>query len=384
MSTLAIAAASLRRTLRDRVALFFIVALPIIAILVVGATIQGATDIKVAATEGRGQLAESLLNEIERTDGLTVVVRPDEQAARESLRRGEVQAAVLVPDDLGEVLRSGATVDIPVLTTAATESEQAALAAVRAAVAEHATPLQAAVFAADQAGGTPASRLELARQLRAATPSVELRAEAVNADRGILPAGFSYSAPTMLVLLVFINAVAGGSTMVENRKLGIYQRALAGPVLPRQLVLGETMFYGSMALLQSGLIVAVGAVLFGVNWGDPLAATVLVLLWALVGTGAGMLSGTLFRTPEQASAIGPPIGIAFGMLGGCMWPLELVPPALRAAGHATPHAWAVDSWTVLLAQDGGLVDIAVPLTVLAAFAVVLLAAAVHRMRRALV
>nr|WP_040925684.1 ABC transporter permease [Saccharomonospora marina] len=120
------------------------------------------------------------------------------------------------------------------------------------------------------------------------------------------------------------------------------------------------------------------------SWGDPLAATVLVVLWALVGAGAGMLSGTLFRTPEQASAIGPAVGIAFGMLGGCMWPLELVPPAVRAAGHATPHAWAVDSWTVLLAQDGNLADIALPLTVLAGFAALLLAAAVYRLRRSLV
>jgi ABC-2 type transport system permease protein len=56
-----------------------------------------------------------------------------------------------------------------------------------------------------------------------------------------------------------------------------------------------------------------------------------------------MFSGTVFRTSEQATAIGPAVGTAFGMLGGCMWPLEIVPQPVRLVGHATPHAWAVDA-----------------------------------------
>ena len=62
--------------------------------------------------------------------------------------------------------------------------------------------------------------------------------------------------------------------------------------------------------MQSALIVIVGAVVFGVSWGNPLAAALLVITWALVGAGAGLFSGTFFRTPEQASAIGPTAGIA--------------------------------------------------------------------------
>nr|WP_083840901.1 ABC transporter permease [Saccharomonospora marina] len=263
MSMLAIAGASLRRTLRDRAGLFFIVALPIIVILVVGATMRGTTEIRVGVTTGDGPLAQSLRGQLERTAGLVVLEQPDEEAAREALRRGEVQAAVLVPDDLDQALLAGGTAEIPVLTTARSESALAAISSVRGAVAEHAAAVQAAVFAAEQAGGSPAAWLDLARQLRATTPTVEVRTEVVDGDSDMLPVGFSYSAPTMLVLLVFINALAGGATMVENRKLGIYDRALAGPVLPRQLVLGETAFYGSMALLQSVLIVGVGAVLFG-------------------------------------------------------------------------------------------------------------------------
>jgi ABC-2 type transport system permease protein len=53
-------------------------------------------------------------------------------------------------------------------------------------------------------------------------------------------------------------------------------------------------------------------------------------------------------------------------------------------GHATPHAWAVDAWVTVLSRGGGLADIAGYLTILAGYAVALLAFASLRLRRSLV
>ena len=138
------------------------------------------------------------------------------------------------------------------------------------------------------------------------------------------------------------------------------------------------------ALLGGGMLVfGIGALAFGVSWGNPIAAFVLVVTWALVGAGAGMLSGTLFRTPEQATAIAPTLGIALAMLGGCMWPLAITSRAMRLAGHFTPQAWAVDAWTALLARHGTLTSITTNLGVLTAFAAVFLSLATVRLRRSL-
>ncbi|WP_406732556.1 hypothetical protein [Streptomyces sp. NBC_01794] len=77
------------------------------------------------------------------------------------------------------------------------------------------------------------------------------------------------------------------------------------------------------------------------------------------------------------------VGAGVGMLGGCMWPLALVPGWLRTAGHAVPHAWAVDAWTVLLSQNGGVTDILRNLIILSAFAAALLTLASFGLRRQL-
>ncbi|MEU5321079.1 ABC transporter permease [Streptomyces sp. NPDC021056] len=83
------------------------------------------------------------------------------------------------------------------------------------------------------------------------------------------------------------------------------------------------------------------------------------------------------------NAVGPALGIGLGMLGGCVWPLALVPDWLRGAGHTVPHAWAVDAWTTLLSRNGDLASILRELAMLAGFALVLLALASIPLRRRL-
>ncbi|HVM64785.1 MAG TPA: ABC transporter permease, partial [Acidimicrobiales bacterium] len=196
--------------------------------------------------------------------------------------------------------------------------------------------------------------------------------------------GFTYSAPTELVLFVFLTALAAGAVVIETRRLGMYERMAAAPVRPGSIVLGEALAYAVIAMVQSVLIVTIAAGVFGVSWGNPVAAALVIAAWAFVGAGAGLLSGTVFRTPEQATSIGPAIGIVLAMLGGCMWPLAMVTKVMRDIGHATPQAWAVDAWTKLLAQHGTIASVGRDLAVLAAFATALLALAAARLRRTLV
>jgi ABC-2 type transport system permease protein len=369
VTALAVAGASLRRMLRDRTALFFIVLLPVLVIAIIGTVVQnpGGFRIGVLAGQTSGQgLATALVDELKTVGPLRTMT--DEDTARTSLRRGEIDAVVLIPADLDTKLLQGDDVQIPVLAGGAESTQGAVRSAVSAAVARHAERVQAAAFAARNTGTTIAGQLPRASELQRVTPRIDVTSENVATGSDFLPLGFSYSAPTMLVLFVFINALAGGAAVVQTRQLGIYSRAQAAPIRTRNLVLGETLCYLAFSLLQSVLIVAVGGLLFGVGWGNPLAAIALIAVWALVGTGAGMLSGAVFRTADQASAIGPVIGIGFAMLGGCMWPLEIVPNAVRVLGHVTPHAWAVDAWITLLSRDGTITDITTNLAVLAAFA----------------
>ncbi|MFF4550086.1 ABC transporter permease [Streptomyces sp. NPDC001406] len=386
MTALAVTRATLARVLRDRTALFFMVLLPVAIIVVIGVTVSGFDEFRIGLVPASqaGPVARELTADIQDAPGLRTHIYDTATDARTALRRAELDAVVLVPSGLDADVRAGHSVTVRVLVEPSGSAGHSAVTSVSAVVAEHAARLQAARFAQDETGGSFDGALALAHNAERASSPIAVRTETVNGRSDYLPLGYGYSTPTMLVLFVFINALAGGAAIVQTRRTGVYTRALAAPVAARTLVFGETVAYLALAVLQSLLLIGIGALAFNVSWGDPLAAGVLVAVWALVGTGAGVLAGAVFRTPEQVHAIGPALGIGMGMLGGCMWPLALVPGWLRAAGHAVPHAWAVDAWTTLLSQDGDLPSIMRDLAVLAGFAVVLLTCASLALRHRLI
>jgi len=382
MSALTVAGVGLRRLLRDRTALFFIVVLPIVIIVVVGAVAVGGSRVRVGVVDAdSGPLATELTASLGRSPALDVLHYSDAATLSTAVRRAEVVTGVIVPQNYDAALRNGSGAEITLLAEPASSDQQAARNAIQAVVAAQAGIVQAGAFAADQSGTGFSTGLLGANALAGRIPTATVRMVTVGSSN-ILPGGFDYSAPTELVLFVFINALAGAAVIVESRQLGVHTRMLEA-VPPRTIVAGEVLCSLAICLLQSGLIVVVGSVAFGVSWGSPLAAIVLILVWALVGAGAGMLSASLFRTPEQASAIGPSVGIVLGMLGGCMWPLAIVPPAMRTLGHLVPHAWAVDAFVKLTSRHGGLQTIASDLAVLAGFAAVLLLVATLRLGRRL-
>lgn len=384
MTPLNIARASLLRVVRDRTALFFIVALPVFVIIIIGSTIRGFSTFPVGVVDlGSGRSGADLVSAIRASGDFRLHTYGSVASATKAVARSEVSAALVLPAGMDATLRSGRTADVGILAGQANSAQQAAVTAVRSVVASQASRVQAALFASGEQAGAYDTNLALAGSLQARIDLVKVSAVQVDSKSTTLPEGFSYSAPTMLVLFMFITTLAGAASIVETRKLGLYERMSAAPVRPRSIIAGETLNLLAVSLVQAGLIVAVGSLAFGVSWGDPVAAVVLIALWALVGAGVGMLAGTLFRTPEQASILGPTLGIILGMLGGCMWPLSVVNSLFRNIGHAAPHAWAVDAWTALIARGANLGGIGTDLAVLAGFAVVLLALATSRLHRQL-
>ncbi len=384
MSIAALAQAAARRIVRDRMALFFMVVLPILIIVIVGAVVTGGNRFRVGlVVEDHGALAQQLAQELAHNNALEIHNYATVRGAKTSLRRSEIAALIEIPAGTDSGLRAGRSVEIPVYGDNVSSSLQAASTAVASTVAAQGARVQAAHFAGNEVGGTLDVNLSHAGAQAREGPGVGVVNTVVDRKSRFLPSGFSYSAPTMLVLFVFINALAGGGAMIETRKLGLFERMNAAGMSPGRIVVGETAVFFAIALVQSVLIIGVGALAFGVHWGNAWAAVALVVMWALVGTGAGMLVGTLFATPEQTVTIAPAFGMVLGMLGGCMWPLEIVPPVMQTIGHFTPQAWAVDGWTELMSRGGNVFDIGRELVVLGAFAVVLIAAAGNRLRHSL-
>lgn len=381
MSSLrAFVAMVLRHLARDRSALFFMLVLPVAIIVIIGSTFGGQTRVRVGVVvEDRSDAARELVAELGEAPGIEIREIADRDELTVRLRRFAVAAGVVVPDGYGDRVAAGRTAELEVVgdltslqavaARAAVERSTAGLggriAAARLVTAETGRPIEEARAAVDRADGA------------AVEVGVRDVGEAVIGDRS----RFSLTAPQNLVLFVFINTLGAGALLVRSRQVGVLRRVLATPTPAWRVVAGLGAGWMAVALVQSVIIVAVGAVAFGVVWGDPLAAAVLVVAFALVGTGGGLLLGAVGRNEDRVGAVTPVVGLVLGALGGCMTPIEVFPPALVQVAHAIPHFWALRAWRTLIFDGGGLADIAPSLGILVGVAVVLGGSAVAVLRR---
>ena len=361
MKALVIAWINVHRTLRDRTGLFFLVALPLMLVFIIGAAFGGATTPIVGVVGDAGALrAETALQVRDFTD---------EPALRAAVERGEVGAGIV---------RTSA--EPPLLLVRADRTGQQLRNLVTTVLTDETNRLAAGDFVASHTGLDRTTALSVVDSMR--TEPVDVRVSTTG--QSLFPqnfSGFDLGAANQLIVFTFLNSLTTAAALVETRSFGVTRRMLATPTPTRVIVTGEALGRVAIALLQ-GLIILVGsALLFGVRWGDPLGAAALLGAFALVSGAAGLLLGALCRTQQQIGGIGILLGLGLAAFGGCMVPLEFFGPALRSVAFATPHGWANDGFAALTRRGGDLLTVAPHLGVLLGFAVVLFGLGAWQLRR---
>jgi ABC-2 type transport system permease protein len=386
MKVMVIASTTLRRMLRRRANIFFVFVFPMLLILVLGATFGSSANPKVGVVVSRpGQLANALVRQLERAPDLKVTLVSNSSSLLSQVERGNLDAGVEIPSGYDSAIRSGRTVTVDYLARPSTASAQLGQD-VRSAVGSQSELIAAARFAvAERVAPDFSAGLAKANIVASSLAVISVRQE--SAGKALFPSSlgqFDEGAWTELLLFMFLTALTGAIGFIEIRKLGLPRRMLATPTSMGTLIVGETLGRLLIGLVQALVIVFGSALLFGVRWGQPIGVVAIVVLFGLVASGFGIFVGTNFRNEQQAQGISLLLGLGLAALGGCMVPLELFSPTMRDVAHITPHAWANDAFDKLIAGGASIGAILPQLGVLAAYAVVLLALASWRLRRALV
>jgi ABC-2 type transport system permease protein len=354
--------------------------LPVAVIVIIGTTFggQGRTEVGVVV-QAPGPLAARVTAALREADGVGVRAYENVEALRRAVRRQTIAAGVVLPRGLDATLRAGRPARLQFVASPDSQAALAARLTVQGIVDRAGAPIAAA-----QAQPRAAFDEALALATAQAGTGVTVAVRDVGEGRTRELSRFSLTAPQNLVLFVFINAMTSAVLIVAARRQGTLRRALAAPVPMTVVLLGLGLSWLLLALAQSLLIVGVGALAFGVGWGDPVAAALLILAFALVGCGAGLLVGAIGRDEDRVGALTPVVGIVLGALGGCMVPLEVFPPGMLAVARAVPHYWAITGWQKLVFDGEGAAAIAPSLLVLTGAAAVAIVAAAALLRRRLV
>jgi ABC-2 type transport system permease protein len=193
-----------------------------------------------------------------------------------------------------------------------------------------------------------------------------------------VPAGFNRSVPGMTIMfLLFTVLMYGGINLLQERRLGHLERIYFSPATLGSIIGGKWLSRIIIGIFQVALLFLIGRFLFKVDLG-PSFPLVLLLSLFFCATIASMsiLFGCIIKKVEILIVLNILAANIMAALGGCWWPLELVPKGLRTAGFVFPTGWIMDAYTKLIFFGDGLEAVWLNLVVLAGFTITFLYLAV--------
>lgn len=375
MKAFVIAGNELRRLLRDRTAIAMAFVLPILLILVIGGTATSFKPRIALVVEDDAPLAAELASAIHAIDDLDVVDR-SRAGLTDDLRRGDVSGGVVIPARYDAALRSGDTGIVEYLSISATAAPDVS-GLIEAEVGAQSARVRAARVTSADSGESFDQSLARATQAATAPAVTVVVLGAGGGEPEAVIDYFTWVAAGELLLFVFLTAMASSTLMIQSRRLRVAERMLSTPTRPAAIVVGATLGRFLVSLTQALFILVATALVFGVDWGSWPATLLIVLIFVLIGTGAGMLVGTSVPSDQMAYSIGISIGLVFALLAGVMG------FTFGDIGRITPHAWALEAFEEVIVRSGTVADVLTELGVLALFAVALVGLATWRFRRSI-
>jgi ABC-2 type transport system permease protein len=319
---LALTLANIRSYVRDRAALFWTLAFPLIFIVMFGFIFQGGGGgLTLGWVDADGSPASAQLRDAFKASGVDVLVETTEADALSKMRDGEVDAVIVVPDGYGDALAAmAAGTGAPVALTVYTDPSRQGLSA--------------SVF---QAVGSVLGVVNLGGRPPLVVPDTRtIQTENLNF--------ISYFVPSMLGLSVMQVGIFAAIPLVADREKLILKRLAATPLRRWQLVGSNVLMRLLIALVQAIIIVGVGSFAFGVQISGsiPLVAA-FVVLGAVTFLALGYVVASFTMTEDAANSMTSVLQFPMMFLSGTFFPIDDMPDFLQGIARVIPLTYLSDA-----------------------------------------
>jgi ABC-2 type transport system permease protein len=171
-----------------------------------------------------------------------------------------------------------------------------------------------------------------------------------------------------------------GLLLLRERGRSVWTRVRAAAVPLPCVVAGKALATAFIALLQVAVTFGIGYLAFGVTIdGSVIGFALLAVAACGLAAATGLLVAALGGTECRARSASVLLILGVSMLGGLWVPAFLLPEWARDVSLALPTTWAMRGLEMVTWQGGGLGAALPSVAAVAAFAVVVLAAAAVRL-----
>jgi len=267
----------------------------------------------------------------------TTITYQDEVTAREDVRTGKIDAAVIIPPQFSRMVYAG---DRPALGLVVDNSDQFMSGSLE-------SEMQSLVDALNQPVIPERVVKSVALKIVELYPFVEY---------------MKYLLSGSIALAMYISVMIGGGMLyIDDKARGVHEGYLVTPITKLELVMGLNIAGAAKAVLSGICITVIGSLMAGLGTiFSPMADVELLTL--ILGTSIAF-NGMMFLMMVRVEDPLVPRAM-FGVLNtllffpaGSIYPIAAFPPWLRAIAIVDPFTYAIHGFKAILLKDGGFVAI---------------------------
>lgn len=173
-----------------------------------------------------------------------------------------------------------------------------------------------------------------------------------------------------LVMSMLFLGFFAPSIMIKDKENKTVYRLLTAPVSAKRYMFQNVLSFFVISIIQVAVLFGMAKYVFKLNLGlNPMNLVVASLFFSLVCVSLGTAVNSYAKDLHKAGIMSSLLLSPMCMLGGCWWPLNIMPKFLQDISNFIPTTWIMKSYNDLLVGKN-LLDIADKLAVLLAFSLV--------------
>ncbi len=347
----------LKMMVRDKVFFFWTLVFPLVFIMIFGNLFQGGggagvADLKVL-NQDRGQWGAYF---VEKLKSPTIALEVVETEPEEYIR------LLVLPPDFSEKIQSKTAQELAFKTQSGSNQEAGKQAEIK--IAQGMVKLITELILHPDTATFFESRKPF-------KDMVEIKTRFPENTLTKIPSGFDHVIPGIMVQFILMMVlIYGGISVMENRQKGILTRVLYGPVSIPQLWGGKFMARLMMGLVQAFILIVTGILFFKLNLGNPILSILNIVFFSLAIASLSIFIGSVLDKEDLIVGVSVMLANVFAALGGCWWPIEVVPESVRTIGMISPAYWAMDAFHKIIFFNRGFSDISLNFLVFLGFGAV--------------
>lgn len=396
----------LKRDLGGLIILFIMPLVLVITVtLIQDSTFKKVSDSKIPillVDNDKGSVSKTVFDNLEKSDLFSVVTQIDnktitEDIARENVYKGKFQLAIVIPKDLSSDLQAKVDQNVEKIvsslgmtdSTAASEPQRiikekevklyfdpavqmsfknAVMSSIDKMISQIETKSIYTTFQ-NQLGGNADFEQKSFISFKEIIPRIN--------NKEVRPNSVQHNVPAWTLFAIFFIVIPLSINIVKEKSQGTFVRLRTNPVSNLVVIIGKTITYSIICMIQFYMMVAVAVFLFpsiglpSLNIEGHLALMSVVALFSgFAAIGFGILLGTVASTQEQSAPFGATSVIILAAIGGVWVPVFAMPKIMQIIAKSSPMNWGLEAFYDVLLRSVSFLEIIPKISLLFLFFII--------------